>query len=173
MGTRNEAVARRIEAEVEALGYEFVELEWAGSAARPILRLRIDVPGSVKGQGVTVQDCARVSRGLEEWLDAAPELSERYTLEVSSPGVERPLVRRRDFERFAGAEVRVKAIRAPEGLDSARFEAVLEGVEGEGEEAYRVRFRLAGGEALVLPRSAVAKAHLLYRWEEDGWDREA
>jgi ribosome maturation factor RimP len=167
VATRIEAVDREIEERVEALSYEFVELEWGGSNARPILRLRVDRPGSTKGDGVTVEDCVRVSRGLEPWLDEMPELSERYTLEVSSPGVERPLNRRRDFERFAGEEVRVKAVRTPEGLDGSRFDAVLEGVEGEGEQDYAVRFRLPGGDALVLPRSAVSRAHLLFRWDEE------
>ncbi len=167
MATRIDEIDLEIDRRVEELGYEVVELEWAGSDARPILRLRVDRPGSTKGAGVTVEDCVRVSRTLEPWLDENPRLPERYTLEVSSPGVERPLHRRRDFERFVGEQVRIKAIRTPEGLDASRFDAVLEGVEGEGDETYDVRLRLPGGEVLSLPRSAVARAHLLFRWDEE------
>lgn len=170
MATRIEAIDREIESRVEELGFEFVELEWGGSDARPILRLRVDRPGSTKGDGITVDDCVRVSRGLESWLDEASVLPERYTLEVSSPGVERPLIRRRDFERFAGHAVRVKAARAPEGMDSSRFEAVLEGVAGDGGDAdqgYELRFRVADGSSLALPRGAVVRAQLVYQWDEE------
>lgn len=181
MATRIEAIDRGMDARVEALGYEVVELEWAGSASRPILRLRVDRPGSTRGDGVTVEECARVSRALEAWLDEVPELPERYVIEVSSPGVERPLLRRRDFERFMGSEIRVKAARAVEEVGGSRFEAWLEGVEEEGgdgadpETGYALRLRLAsgaskgasGGTEVRLPRSAVVKAHLVYRWEDE------
>lgn len=167
---RKDVLEREIESRVEEAGFEFVELEWGGSDARPILRLRVDRPGSTPGDGIRVEDCVKVSRTLEPWLDESSGLPERYTLEVSSPGVERPLVRRRDFERFTGEAVRVKAVRAPEGVASARFEAVLDGVEGEvgeGDADYRIRLRLSDGTTLVLPRSAVVRVHLVYRWEEE------
>jgi ribosome maturation factor RimP len=170
MATRIGAVDREIESRVEEMGFEFVEVEWGGGDDRPILRLRVDRPGSTKGDGITVDDCVRVSRALESWLDEASVLPERYTLEVSSPGVERPLIRRRDFERFAGQVVRVKAARAPEGMEAARFEAVLEGVAGEGGDAdqgYELRLRVADGSTLVLPRSAVVRAQLVYQWDEE------
>jgi ribosome maturation factor RimP len=170
MATRKEAVEREIESRVEGAGFEFVELEWGGSDARPILRLRVDRPDSTPGDGITVEDCVRVSRMLEPWMDEESGLPERYTLEVSSPGVERPLVRRRDYVRFAGQDVRVKAVRAPEGVASSRFEAVLEGVEGEegeGDAEFRIRLRLPDGSTQVLPRSALVRVHLLYRWEEE------
>ena len=101
-------VESELENRVGTLGYELVELRWGGSKTRPVLKLRIDRQDSVKGEGVTVDDCAVVSRALEEWLDQREGLSERYVLEVSSPGVDRPLVRARDFERFAGERVAVK-----------------------------------------------------------------
>jgi ribosome maturation factor RimP len=89
-------IERELEGRVEGLGYELVELRWGGSGRRPLLKLRIDRPDSAPGRGVTVEECASVSRALEPWLDGHEELSERYVLEVSSPGVERPLVRARD-----------------------------------------------------------------------------
>ncbi len=147
---------------VEALGYEFVELERAGSRSRPILRVRVDLPGSRPGQGVTLEDCARVTRELEALLDQEPELGERYVLEVSSPGVERPLVRRRDFERFAGREIAIRGSATLAGR-ARRLEGELLGlVEESGEE--RVRLRLSDGDVVDVPRAEIARAHLVYRW---------
>src|SRR5690606_39553856 len=91
-----DSLERELEARLESLGFELVELERAGSRTRPVLRLRIDVAAG--DHGVTLDDCARVSRALEPYLDTVEGLPERYVLEVSSPGVERPLVRARDFE---------------------------------------------------------------------------
>src|SRR5690606_14657058 len=116
---------------VEELGFEFVELERAGSKARPILRLRIDRPGATPGNGVTVEDCTRVSRALEAWLDGEDVLGGRYVLEVSSPGIERPLVKRRDFERFTGEEIAVKG-RGPLAGRGRRLEGELLGVVDAG-----------------------------------------
>ena len=152
-----------LERRVEALGYELVELERAGSARRPILRLRIDRPDSTpEGGGVTLDDCAVVSRALESYLDAREGLSERYVLEVSSPGVERPLVRRRDFERFAGQEVALHG-KAPLAGRARRLEGRLVGVAGE-EGAEWVVLRLPGGEEVEIPRDQITRAHLIFRW---------
>jgi len=153
---------RELEARLEALGYELVELEQAGSKARPILRLRIDRPDSAPGSpSVSLEDCAVASRALEPYLDEREDLSERYVLEVSSPGVERPLVRRRDFERFAGQEVAVKG-KGPLAGRARRLEGVLVGLGGaEGE---RVLLRLPDGEVVEIPREEITRAHLIYRW---------
>jgi ribosome maturation factor RimP len=152
-----------LEARIAALGYEFVELERAGSRTRPILQVRIDLPGSAPGQGVTLEDCARVTRALEEHLDQLPELGGRYVLEVSSPGVERPLVRRRDFERFAGREVALRGS-APLAGRARRLEGELLGLAEEGGEE-RIRLRLSDGAVVEVPRDEVTRVHLVYRWE--------
>lgn len=155
---------REIERRVEALGYELVEIERAGSRTRPILRVRLDRPGSEHGGGVTVDDCARVSRSLEEWLDESTDIAERYVLEVSSPGLERPLIRARDFERFTGREVAVK-LTEPLASGSRRIEGELIGFEaGAGDE--RLRLRLTDGSTIDIPRSNVARAHLIFRWPD-------
>lgn len=161
----DERLEQELETRVGALGYEFVELERAGSKARPILRVRIDVPGgSEPGRGVSVDDCTKVSRALEAYLDERPDLSENYTLEVSSPGIERPLVRPRDYERFAGQEIAVKTS-APQGeKKQKRFEGELLGVVG-GAGAERIRLRLKDGDVLEIPRAQIARAHLVFRWE--------
>ena len=159
-----DTLERELESRVEALGYEFVELERVGSRTRPILRLRIDVPGSSPGHGVSVDDCTRVSRALEPFLDAESGLSDRYVLEVSSPGIERPLVRARDFERFAGQEVALKTTTAIDDSGRKRFEGELLGIAGAaGTEL--VRLRQADGSVLEIPRDKVARAHLIFRWD--------
>ncbi len=159
-------IDREIEQRVTAMEMELVEVVWAGSDRRPILRIRVDFPDSVPGQGVTVDDCARVSRELEPWLDEHPLVPEKYTVEVSSPGVERPLNRRRDFERFAGQEVALRGSGPLEGVGSARFEGLLEGVEGgEDAEQYRVRVRRRNGEVVAVPRAWIEQARLVFRWD--------
>ncbi|MFW6201680.1 MAG: ribosome maturation factor RimP [Gemmatimonadota bacterium] len=151
---------------VEEMGYEFVTLDRTGSKARPIFRLRIDRPeAEADGRGgVSLDDCARVSRRLEAYLDEHPEFGGRYVLEVSSPGVERPLVRPRDFERFGGRRIAVKGY-APLAGRTQRLEGELLGlVEADGEE--RVRLRLDDGDVVEIPRARIAQAHLVFRWED-------
>ncbi len=160
-------VARELDARVDALGYEVVEVEWAGSAARPLIRVRIDRLGATGEESVNVDDCARVSRALEAWLEEQETMPERYVLEVSSPGVDRPLLRARDFERFAGKKVAVKGA-APLAGRATRLEGELLGLVHaaggavEGEE--RVRLRLPGGEEVDIPRGEISGAHLVFEW---------
>jgi ribosome maturation factor RimP len=154
-------VAEGLNARVAELGYDLVELEWAGSSGRPLIRLRIDRAEGEPG-GVTLDDCARVSRALEPWLDAVESMPERYVLEVSSPGVDRPLLRTRDFERFAGKKVAVKGP-APLAGRATRLEGELLGlVQAEGEE--RVSLRLPDGDVVEIPRDEITGAHLVFEW---------
>jgi ribosome maturation factor RimP len=155
---------QELERRIEELGYELVELERAGSRTRPILRLRVDRPDSSPGHGVTVDDCARISRALEDRLDTDPRVAERYTLEISSPGVERPLVRERDFERFAGREIAVHGSEPLAGR-SRRLEGELIGLV-EGESGAAVRMRLEDGEEVDIPRTKIVRAHLTFRWRD-------
>lgn len=157
-------IERELADRVEGLGYELVEVHWGGSGQRPQLKLRIDRPDSSRGSGVTVDECARVSRALESWLDEQEALSKRYVLEVSSPGVERPLVRGRDFERFCGERVVVAGNTVLAGL-STRLEGELLGLDGAGSEGEAVRLRLSGGREVSIPRSEIRKAHLLFEWK--------
>lgn len=156
----DEVLDREIESRVEALGYELVELERAGSKARPILRLRIDREDSTPERGVTLEDCTHVSREVEAYLDAREDLSEKYVLEVSSPGVERPLVKQRDFERFAGKEVAIKT-NQPLGDRGRRLEGVLIGVTAKDEVEIKV-----GDDTVKVPRQEIKKANLVFRWDD-------
>lgn len=158
-------LAEELTLRLETLGFELVEAGWAGSARKPILRIRMDLPDSLPGEGgVSVDQCAQVSRALEPWLDSHPDIPERYVLEVSSPGVERPLTKPRDWQRFAGQGAVVKATGLPEGMGN-RIEGEILGLdEGEGEEP-KAALLLPSGERVVVPLKRIRKAHLIYRWD--------
>lgn len=157
-------VEAELERRVETLGYELVEVRWGGSGKRPVLKLRIDREDSSRGEGVTVDDCAVISRALEEWLDENEELSDRYVLEVSSPGVDRPLVRRRDFERFVGETVAVKGKDVLLGK-ATKLEGELLGLAGADTAEESVLLRLSDGEEVSVPRSEIRKANLVFTWK--------
>lgn len=167
MGDTRDRVLSELDGRVEALGFEVVVAEWAGNARRPVLRLRIDRPGASAPEAVTVDDCAVVSRGLETWLDGV--LPERYVLEVSSPGLERPLVRAADWVRFAGQRVLVRA-REPMGPQGRRIEGTLLALETQEERdalargAGAVRIRLDGGDEVRLPLDGIERGRLVYEW---------
>lgn len=157
-------IERDMEARIDDLGFELVEIVWAGSRNRPILRVRIDRKDAVPGEGVTVDECATVSRALEPWLDEHEELSERYVLEVSSPGLDRPLHKGRDFERFAGERVAVKGHKNKILAGRAtRLEGELLGLDEEDGEA--VRIRLPNGDEVSIPRQEIAGANLVFTWK--------
>jgi ribosome maturation factor RimP len=149
-------IRSEIEQRVEELGYEAVEIERAGSAGRPIIRLKIDRPDGPPEGAVGVDDCARVSRALEGWLDEEAALSPRYQLEVSSPGVERPLLRGRDWERFAGRDAIVEG---DFGEAGTRLEGTLRGLADEGTGILETA---VGRQEVDLER--VKKAKLVFRW---------
>jgi len=158
-------LGHEIDIRLEGMGFELVDALWTGSPRRPILRIRMDLPDSVPGAGgVSVAHCAEVSRALESWLDEHPGIPENYVLEVSSPGVDRPLVRDRDWVRFRGQRVRVKGKDLPGG-GGKRLEGELLGMEeGEGGGTV-VLVLLENGDRVRIPRDRIESAHLLYRWE--------
>jgi len=92
-----------LEPSVTALGFELVSVELIGSGNDRTVRVYIDHP-----DGITVDDCADVSRQVSAVLDVEDPISGAYVLEVSSPGLDRPLVKPADFERFAGSLVKVR-----------------------------------------------------------------
>ena len=164
MASMSEEFETEVERLVEESGFELVTLERGGARNRPLLRLRIDRPGSEPGSsGVTADDCALVSRALHEGLEASPHSLENLVLEVSSPGVERPLVRPKDFDRFAGNQVVVRGYQPLVG-NSRQVEGLLAGLVGD--EGDRLALEVEG-ERIEIPLDAVAKATLAYRWQED------
>ena len=153
-------IRREAEDRLLNLGIDLVSMDWAGSRKRPLIRLRIE--RSPMGDApVTVDDCARVSRALEGWLDEHDEIPERYVLEVSSPGVERPLTRLQDWERFAGESVVVVGYGVL-AERSSRLEAELLGLDLEPEPT--VRLRLGDGAEVNVLLADIKRAHLLFKW---------
>lgn len=108
---------------VEAAGYRLVRLRLMGGK-RKTLQVMAERPDG----GMDVEDCAALSRALSEVLEAADPIADEYVLEVSSPGIDRPLTALEDFARFAGHEARVELARGVEGR--RRFKGVLIGIEG-------------------------------------------
>jgi ribosome maturation factor RimP len=111
--------------ELELMGFECVKLEVVGSPRSPIVRLYID-----RSTGVTVGDCAKVSRAIALVLEREDPFPGRYLLEVSSPGSNRPLVTEEHYQRFAGSEARVAVERAGEGriTYTGRIRSCISGV---------------------------------------------
>jgi ribosome maturation factor RimP len=113
--------------------------------------------------GVSLADCQNVSRDLSTALDVAEGVAPtgNYRLEVSSPGIERPLITKQDFTRFAGREVRVQSIRPISGR--RRFQGVLQGLAAERmPETVRVS---QDGETFEIPLADITKANLVYRFD--------
>jgi len=120
----------------EAAGYEIVRLRLMGGEKQRRLQIMAERPSD---GDMNVEDCARLSRAISEVMDAADPVAGEYLLEVSSPGVDRPLTRLKDFESFEGYEARLELDRMAEGRK--RFRGQLAGVDGanvaidlEGEE---------------------------------------
>ena len=107
----------------QLVGYEVVAVEWLTEAGGSILRVSLDGP-----KGVTAGGCARVSGRLSLALDEADPIETSYRLEVSSPGIDRPVQRLADFARFVGFKVRMKLV---PGAPRKRFTGVIEKVEGD------------------------------------------
>jgi len=112
-----------LEPSITRAGFELVAVEWLGSRRGPVLRLSIDKVG-----GVSADDCARVTSRVSPLLDEADPVPGRYVLEVSSPGIERPVQRREDFARFAGHRIKIRLI---EGPPRRRYQGVLGALEGD------------------------------------------
>lgn len=130
------------------MGYDIVRVQLSGER-RAKLQVMVERHDD---EAVTVDDCARVSRAVEAILDVDDPIAGAYVLEVSSPGIDRPLTRLSDFERFAGFDARVE-MRMPIA-GRRRFRGRLLGLDGE-----RVRLATEDGE-VALPYADVAKAKL-------------
>ena len=145
----------QVRARLATFGLELADIRKGGSRSRPLLQVRIDRPDITVGVGVTVDDCARVSRALEEWLDQAGILGARYILEVSSPGIERPVRWREHWVRFVGRDVNV---RLP---GRGRVRATIVRVEDSDTVVLRLQ---SGGEELAVALAEARDARLAVDW---------
>ena len=137
---------------VAGLGYTLWELEYLPQSGGGMLRIYIDSPRDSSEGGISLDDCERVSRGVSETLDAADPIPGHYTLEVSSPGLDRVLRTREHFERFAGERVKLEMMQPIEGRK--RFAGRLLGV-GERD----ITLELESGR-ISLPIDDIHRARL-------------
>ena len=145
IGDRVQEIAERVAIDH---GVELVHSEVIGPENKPIVRVFIDKP-----QGVTHEDCSEVSIHLGTILDVEDFIHSSYTLEVSSPGLERGLYKRADFERFAGSLAKLKT-RQPIG-GQRNFRGRLLGLDGDN-----VLFEDRTNGTVQVPLSSIAKANL-------------
>jgi ribosome maturation factor RimP len=138
-----------LEPSVTGLGYEFVGVELVGAGGRRVLRLYIDAQS-----GVDLADCERVSRQVSALLDVEDPIAGQYVLEVSSPGLDRPLFTPEHFRRFVGHEVKIVLKQAREGR--RRFRGRLAGVRDD-----QAVVLIEDSEEHVLALSAIGKANLV------------
>ena len=136
----------------EAAGYGIVRLRLMGGEHARRLQIMAERPSD---GDMNVEDCARLSRAISEIMDAADPVAGEYTLEVSSPGVDRPLTRLKDFATFEGYEARLELDRMAEGRK--RFKGLLAGVEDDA-----VAIDLEGEEeTAIIPFSWIVEAKLV------------
>ncbi|MFP5306690.1 MAG: ribosome maturation factor RimP [Gammaproteobacteria bacterium] len=143
-----------LEPVVESVGYELLLLEFSPSTKHGLLRLYIDSPG-----GITIDDCERVSREVAAALDVEDPISSGYRLEVSSPGLDRPLVKPEHFERFINEQARVQLLAPRNGR--RRFVGWIRGV-GDG----AVRLDTAEGP-VEIPVAEIDRARLVPEYDRE------
>lgn len=146
----NRRIAELIEPTLADMGFDLVRVMVAGNR-RKSLQIMAE---PADGRGMTVDDCAEVSRTVSALLDVADPIADPYTLEVSSPGLDRPLTREKDFLRFAGYEARIELDRPIDGR--RRFKGVLGGMDGRS-----VLLGVEDGAPVALPFADIAKAKLV------------
>jgi ribosome maturation factor RimP len=147
----SETISRIIEPSIDNMGLELVEVEFKKEQGQWILRVYIDREG-----GVRLQDCEKVSREIEPLLDVEDPVIHSFTLEVSSPGLQRPLKRISDFQRFQGKLAKIKLYTPIES--EKKFCAHILRVEGDQIILDRE------GKILQVPFANIAKANLEIEW---------
>ena len=135
---------------IEALGYRVVRVAFTGGR-RPTLQIMAE---RLDQAAMTVEDCAAVSHAVSALLDVADPIEAAYQLEVSSPGIDRPLVKREDYERFAGCEAKIELAQPRDGR--RRFRGRLLGLDGDA-----AKLAVGEDELLLLPLAEITRARLV------------
>ncbi len=163
-------LARIVAPTIEGLGFELVRIRLM-SGRRSTLQIMAERPDG----GIEVEDCAAISRAVSAVLDVEDPISGEYVLEVSSPGIDRPLTRLKDFERYDGYEARLETEELIDGR--RRFRGALRGVEAEEvlieipEGVVGLRFDWITDAKLVLTEALIAES--LAARKEQGFDEGA
>lgn len=153
MGDVGERLWETLEPFLEAEGVELDDLDVRGRGNGRLVRVTVDAPG-----GLGVDRIAELARGVSRLLDEQDPVSGSYTLEVSSPGLERPLRRPSHFEKAVGREVDLKTVEPIDGAQ--RHRGVLERID---ETTLRV---VVDGSERSIPMDSVAQAKTVFRWEK-------
>jgi ribosome maturation factor RimP len=144
-----DSIENLISPTIEELGFEIVRIEVLGEI-NPSLQIMAD---RIDQLGMNVDDCAQISRAVSAILDVEDPITNAYTLEVSSPGMDRPLVKREHFERFTGAEIRLE--KKVHGDEQRRYRGDLKGIKGDDV------VLLIKGEEILIPFADVQKAKIV------------
>ena len=152
MGKIEDAIWKMAEPLIAENGMELIDVEYVKEGAEWYLRLFLDKEGE---EGIDLDDCELISRKFSDVLEEKDPISQAYRLEVSSPGIERPLKRTKDFQRFQGEKVQVKTFSEVEG--KKQFIGILQETT---EETVTVD---VDGTNIVIPRKQIGKANLV--WE--------
>jgi ribosome maturation factor RimP len=142
---------RLIEPEVKHLGYDLVRVCMVGGSSDPTLQVMAERPDT---RQLDLADCERISRRLSDVLDLCDPIDGSYRLEVSSPGIDRPLTRLNDYSDWKGHEARITLAEPQEGRK--QFTGTLQGLEGE-----QALILTKDGHAHALPFSTISSAKLL------------
>lgn len=154
MAVLQERLQNMLEPMVESLGYELVLLEYSPSPKNAMLRLYIDTAA-----GITLEDCERVSKEVAGLLDVEDPIRSAYRLEVSSPGLDRPLVKPAHFQRFVEQQARVQLLAPLNGR--RRFVGVIRGADAQ-------TVKLETEEGLVeLPIAEIERARLVPDYDQE------
>ncbi len=161
MALATQNVVERIAAVAERIGnqhgVEIVDAELMGGGIHRVLRVYIDKP-----EGVTLDDCQNVSHELGEVLDAEDVVPGAYTLEVSSPGVDRKLTKAKDFERFVGQKVKIALKQAVDG--SKRVEGVLQAFSNDVATLTVAQGKNKEPKQVLIELNEIDKANLKFEW---------
>jgi ribosome maturation factor RimP len=145
------AIAKQIEPEVKSLGYDLVRVAMIGGTSDPTLQVMAERPDT---RQLALTDCETISRRLSDWIDVNDPIEGSYRLEVSSPGIDRPLTRLKDYGDWAGYEARISVAEPHEGRK--QFSGTLEGIDGDN-----VKLTDKSGQARSLPFRDISSAKLL------------
>lgn len=150
MAVAKERLDTIIESAVAALGYEFVGYRLVQSGNSTVLRVYVD-----DQNGISIDAIEKVSRQISAVLDVEEPITGRYMLEVSSPGLDRPLFRLHDYERFVGKQVKIR-LRFPHESGQRNFVGDLSSVEGQ-----KITLLLESGDQMVVNFDEIDKANLV------------
>src|SRR6186997_2955974 len=139
---------------LQGMGYRLVRIKISAEAGCTVQVMAERPDGTMQ-----IEDCEAISRALSPVLDVADPVDRAYRLEISSPGIDRPLVRRSDFERHAGSRVRIEMTIAVEGR--RRFRGLLVGVEGNAARVQREDAAAGESNELLLPIDDMADAKIV------------